>query len=136
MNGVIVSKLADIEETVRHLRALLPATLDAFVTDWASQRMTERAPQIVVEAMIDPGERLVALGGGPPCETAASAFDRLQEIGIIRDASRYVPIVRVRNFLVHQYDRVDPSIVYGIATDGLADVEAFVVEVKHYCENH
>lgn len=136
MNGIIVSKLADIEDTLRHLRELLPKSPDTFVRDWGSQRMTERALQIVVEAMIDIGERLVAFSGGSPCETAASAFERLQQIGVIKDASRYVPIVRFRNFLVHQYDRVDPTLVYVIATDGLADVEAFAVEVKHYCEDH
>jgi uncharacterized protein YutE (UPF0331/DUF86 family) len=46
------------------------------------------------------------------------------------------PMVRFRNFLVHQYDQVDLSIVYGIITKKLSDVEAFADEVKTYVESH
>jgi uncharacterized protein YutE (UPF0331/DUF86 family) len=45
-------------------------------------------------------------------------------------------MVRFRNFLVHQYDPVDLSIVYGIITKKLSDVEAFSDEVKTYVESH
>ncbi len=43
-------------------------------------------------------------------------------------------MIRFRNFLVHQYERVDLAILYGIVTSKLEDVEAFIMEVKAYVE--
>lgn len=48
------------------------------------------------------GERFIALSGGVPCASAADVMRRLQGLGIIRTADRYIPMVRFRNFLVHQ----------------------------------
>ncbi len=90
----------------------------------------------MIEAMIDIGERVIALTGGAPAETSVAVLERLQVLGVIQDASRYAPMVRFRNFLVHQYEEVDLSIVYGIITKKLGDIEAFAAEVKAYAESH
>lgn len=55
-------------------------------------KIIERSLQVLVEAMIDIGERA----------SAADVMRRLQGLGIIRTADRYIPMVRFRNFLVHQ----------------------------------
>lgn len=136
INGVLVRKLNEMEETLRRLREHLPTSYELFVENWGHQKIVERALQILIEAMIDIGERLVAVSGGPPCETAAAVMDRLQTIGVIKDAGRYLPMVRFRNFLVHQYERVDLAVLYGIATRRLVDVEAFIEEVAGYVETH
>lgn len=135
-NGIVARKLAEMEETLRRLRQHLPADYEEFSRDWARQKVVERALQIMIESMIDIGERLIALAGGSPAETSVAVMERLQALGVIRSASRYVPMVRFRNFLVHQYEQVDLSILYGIVSKKLEDVEAFGAEVKTYVENH
>jgi uncharacterized protein YutE (UPF0331/DUF86 family) len=125
-----------MEETLRRLREYLPSGYDEFAKDWGRQKIVERALQILVEAMIDIGERLIALSGGLPPETSASVMERLQGLGVIRNADPYIPMVRFRNFLVHQYERVDMAVLYGIATKKLGDIEAFMIEVRGYVEAH
>lgn len=135
-NGIVARKLGEMEETLRRLREHLPVNYEAFSKDWALQKVVERALQIMIEAMIDIGERLIALTGGSPAETSVAVLERLEALGVIHSADRYAPMVRFRNFLVHQYENVDVSIVHGIVTKRLGDVEAFVAEIKAYVERH
>jgi len=135
-NGIVVRKLTEMEETLRRLREHLPTNYEEFSRDWARQKVVERALQIMIESMIDIGERLIALAGGSPAETSVAVMERLQALGVIHSASRYVPMVRFRNFLVHQYEQVDLSILYGIVSKKLEDVESFAAEVKTYAESH
>lgn len=135
-NGIVVRKLTEMEETLRRLREHLPTNYEEFSQDWARQKVVERALQIMIEAMIDIGERLIALAGGSPAETSIAVVERLQALGVIYSASRYVPMVRFRKFLVRQYEQVDLSIVYEIITKKLGDIESFATEVKTYAESH
>jgi uncharacterized protein YutE (UPF0331/DUF86 family) len=135
-NGIVTRKLTEMEETLRRLREHLPTDYEEFSRNWARQKVVERALQIMIEAMIDIGERLIALEGGLPAETSVAVMERLQALGVVSSASRYVPMVRFRNFLVHQYEQVDLNILYGIVSLKLEDVEAFGAEVKTYVENH
>lgn len=125
-----------MDETLRQLRQHVPKHYDAFAKDWGTQKIVERALQILIEAMIDLGERLIAVSGGLPCETSAAVMERLRERGVIENAERYIPMVRFRNFLVHQYEQVDLAVLYGIVTKKLDDFEAFIIEVKAYVEAH
>lgn len=134
-NGIVVRKLTEMEETLRRLREHLPIDYEAFCKDWARQKVVERALQIMIEAMIDIGERLIALAGQTPAETSVAVMERIQMLGVIQSANRYAPMVRFRKFLVHQYEKIDLSILYG-ATKKLEDVEAFATEVKTYVEHH
>lgn len=63
-------------------------------------------------------------------------MERLEGLGVVQNAGRYIPMIRFRNFLVHQYERVDLAVLYGIVTRKLGDVEAFIMEVKAYVEAH
>ena len=135
-NGIVVRKLTEMEETLRRLREHLPADYEEFSRDWARQKVVERALQIMIEAMIDIGERWIALAGGSPAETSVAVMERLQALGVIRSASRYVPMVRFRNFLVQRYEQVDLRILYEIVSKKLEDIEFFAAEVKTYAEHH
>lgn len=134
-NGIIVGKMAQMEETLRQLRPYIPSSFEELSSDWGRQRILERALQILVEAMIDIGERIVALSGLGPCETSAEVMQRLEELAVIRDSKIYVPMVRFRNFLVHQYDQVDLRIVYALATKRLDDFKKFIAEIGRYVES-
>lgn len=135
-NGVILRKMQEMEATIRNVRPYLPGSFEEFASDWGRQKILERALQILIEAMVDIGERIVALTASTPCETSADVMLRLQDFAVIQDASRYVPMVRFRNFLVHQYDQVDLAIVYSLATKRLVDFEHFLSEIRGYVETH
>ena len=135
-NGVIVKKLAEMEDTLRRLRDYVPTSYEQLVADWGRQKILERALQILIEGMVDIGERLVALSGAVPCDTAAAVMTKLKQLGVVRDDASYVNMVRFRNILLHQYEQLDQAIVYGIVTKRLGDFEAFISELRTYAETH
>lgn len=135
-NGVLAKKVAAIEETLGRLREHLPQSYEGFASDWPAQKMAERSLQVIIEAMLDIGERLIALEAGGPCETAASVIERLERMGVVSSAAAYGPMVRFQNLLVHQYEHIDPAIVYGVASKKLSDVEAFIQEIRRYVQSH
>jgi uncharacterized protein YutE (UPF0331/DUF86 family) len=135
-NGVLIQKLAAMAETLDRLQEYLPSSYEELAKDWGRQKVVERALQILIEAMIDIGERLIAISDGLPSETSAAVMERLQKMGVIRAADRYIPMVRFRNLLVHQYERIDVAVLYGILNKKLGDFEAFLSEIKAYVQTH
>lgn len=135
-NGVLTKKVAVIEETLGRLREHLPRSYERFASDWVTQKMAERSLQVIIKAMLDIGERLIALQEGGPCATAAAVMEQLERMGVVSSAAAYVPMVRFRNLLVHQYEQIDPAIVYGVASKKLSDVEAFIQEIRRYVQSH
>lgn len=68
-----------------------------------------------------------------PAETAAQNLQRLQEIGVLRDAGRYAEMVRFRNFIVHGYEQIEPQIVYSLAKGKLNHFRDLVDEIRKAC---
>jgi uncharacterized protein YutE (UPF0331/DUF86 family) len=56
----------------------------------------------------------------------------LAEAGILRDASLkfLVPMAGTRNVLVHGYDKVEDSVIYGVLKRHLGDFGVFLKEIK------
>lgn len=83
-NGILVRKLAEMEETLRRLQGYLPSTYEEFAKDWGRQKIVERALQILVEAMIDIGERLLRSPGGFPLRLQLRSWSGLKGSGWFR----------------------------------------------------
>ncbi len=105
-NGVIQRKFSLLDEHVHELKRYLA---------------TERALQICAEIIIDVAERIIAIERAGPVASAADALARLQTFGAIQDAEPYVGIVRFRNLIVHEYEEIDPRLLYTLATIRLND---------------
>ncbi len=129
-NGVIQRKLALLDDHVwklkHHTRGL---SFEAFESDWPARLMAERAVQVAGEIMIDIAERIIALEGAGPVATAAEAIEKLQTLGVIASVEPYRSIVRLRNLIVHEYETVDPKLLYSVITTRLDDVLRFRDEI-------
>lgn len=133
INGVVESKLRFLEQTLADLENWPLGDLAAFAGNSMLRRAVERALQLGVESMIDVSERILAARHVSPAETAAQNFQRLQEIGFLRNADRYAEMVRFRNFIVHRYEQIDPQIVYGLAKTRLSCFRDFIDEIRRTC---
>lgn len=133
INGVVESKLRFLEQTLADLESWRLGDLAEFTSNSMLRRAVERTLQLGVESMIDVSERILAARHLPPAETAAQNFQRLQEIGFVRNAARYAEMVRFRNFVVHRYEQIDPQIVYGLAKTKLSCFRDFVDEIRRAC---
>lgn len=133
-NGIITSKLSSMESNLLKLRSHIPKTFDEFNSDWGKQKIAERVLQILIEGMIDIASRFISLSGGTPPATSAEAIQRMGDLGIIKSPEKYIPMIRFRNFIVHNYDSIEPEILYSILTKKLSDFEDFISEVKSHAD--
>ena len=125
-NGVIQRKLALLDDQLvqieKHLHGV---SLDEFRDSWLLCSMAERALQVTIEIVVDVAERIIALEGCGPVESAAAAIDKLVALGVLPDAQPYREMVKFRNLIVHEYERVEPDLLYTLATRRLDDFRNF-----------
>jgi len=134
-NGVIQRKLALLDDQVQRLKKHTAGlTQEAFRDDWVVRSMSERAVQVCAEIVIDIAERIIALRNAGPVATAADAMDKLHDLGIIQSAEPYRSMVRMRNLIVHQYEMIDPAILYEVITSRLDDFLLFRNEIDRIQE--
>jgi uncharacterized protein YutE (UPF0331/DUF86 family) len=129
-NAVIHRKLALLDEYLIRLQSRLESVdITAFTNDWALQRMTERSLQVMAEIVVDIAERIIARKNAGPTATAAEATEKLFKLGVIKSAKPYTDMVRFRNLIIHQYEEIDPAIVFDIAKNQLNTFRQFRDEI-------
>lgn len=69
-----------------------------------------------------------------PAATAAEAIEKLESLGVIKSAEPYRSMVRFRNIIVHEYEEVDPQIMWDILQNHLADFRSFRDEIDQVDE--
>jgi len=132
-NGVVESKLRFLEQTLADVESWPLEDLTEFARNSMLRRAVERALQLAVESMIDVAERMLAARRLAPADTAAENLQRLQEIGILKDAGHYAELVRFRNFIVHRYEQIEPQLVFRLAKSKLAYFRDFADEIRRAC---
>lgn len=131
VNGVVQRKLALLDQQVLRMEAhLKEVPVSTFKDDWVLRSMAERALQVAVEIMIDVAERVIAYHKAGPVATAAEAMEALVRLGALKTAQPYVDMVRFRNLIVHQYEAIDPALLYELTRpEKLADFRRFRDEI-------
>lgn len=123
----ILSKIDDLDGYLKELSELTPASFAEYEENNQKKRACERVLQIAIEAVIDTC-RLVLKGmklGLPADED--DIFTRLESVGII--SVDMVGTLRkmkgARNILVHEYGKIDNSLVFEIISHGHDDFARF-----------
>lgn len=129
-NGVIQRKLSLLNTQVMKLEdSLREVSLSEFETSWILRSMAERALQVAAEILIDIAERILALEKSGPAATAAEAMDALVRLGVLKSAQPYINITRFRNLIVHQYEEIDPVVLFDLSKNRLDDFRKFRDEI-------
>jgi uncharacterized protein YutE (UPF0331/DUF86 family) len=129
-NGIIQRKLALLDDQVQKLKKhTSELSFQDFENDWVIRSMSERALQVAAEIMIDIAECIIAIEHAGPVTSSVQAIQKLSELGVIASAETYSSIVRFRNLIVHEYEEVDPQILYTIITTRLEDFHTFRDEI-------
>ena len=99
----------------------------AYEEDWRTQRVVERTLHLAIETCMDVADHLVADRRLRVPETGAESFEILAEAHLIpRELGGALALmVGFRNILVHDYARLDRSIVLRVLRDDLHDLERF-----------
>jgi uncharacterized protein YutE (UPF0331/DUF86 family) len=128
-NGVILKKFAVMDDEIARLRALGEMSVARLDADHFLKHGVERALQICIEVVVDVAQRILSLENRQPAPTAFDALLALEAMGIIASAERYRAMVQFRNFIVHRYECVDPTVLVDILNHRLGDLTAFRDEV-------
>ncbi len=137
VDQVLVERfLADIRANVRELREANDVTWEVYQTNTRARRFIERTLHILIEACIDVAHHIIADEQFREPTNYRDAFTVLAENKILRteDLKTFHNMASFRNLLVHYYERVDDTIVYGIFTRHLSDFDLFVEGIVTYLQ--
>ncbi|NQU03806.1 MAG: DUF86 domain-containing protein [Syntrophaceae bacterium] len=131
-NEVIQNKLARIEEYITKLDEILHDEFEEYEKDWKAQMIAERGLQILVEIIIDVANRLIAIKNWGPTTSSAGSIRLLALKKVVSSEEPYLKMIKFRNFIVHDYDKVDNAIVFSILEKNLGDIRKFRDEILKY----
>jgi uncharacterized protein YutE (UPF0331/DUF86 family) len=130
----IEKKIKAVQDRVKRLEHLSD-TLSSFDKYQASsdvKDIAERNIQVAIEGCLDIAKIVISSKELPEPKDNKGLFTVLAEAGILSDASLkfLVPMAGTRNVLVHGYDRVEDSVLYGLIKRHLDDFGVFLKEIK------
>lgn len=129
-NGVIQRKLALLDDRILRLKNYVEGmTKSRFIGDWAARSVAERTLQVSAEIVIDIAERIIALENAGPVAGAAAAIEKLHQLGVLSSPDPYRSIVRLRNLIVHEYEEIEPDLLFDIIQNHLDDFRKFRDEI-------
>lgn len=133
--ALIREKLTRLAEYVDELSPYLKQSYRKYSERKGDQRIVERLAQIVVETAADTNDLLIAEAHGSPAPHARASFVQVRDLRVLPAvlAERFVDrYVRMRNLIVHEYDRLDTRTVFHTSQRLIKDARAYIRAVRRY----
>ena len=133
----LLSLLDRLENYTKELNSFLPKNLSTYLKSLEKRRFCERTLQLLIEVCIDISQQLVKeLKLGLPTEEE-NVFDKLSESKIISKSMHFKlkEMKRFRNILIHNYAKIDDSLVYDNAIKNSKDFLEFKQEILAFLKN-
>ena len=110
---IIRAKIAIILDDLKALEPIEQMSQDEYLRDLYKRKATERLLQELIEAAIDINTHIIVGSGYAPPDDYYQSFIRAGELGFLSPdlAEKLAPSAGLRNRLVHEYDRIDHSII-------------------------
>jgi uncharacterized protein YutE (UPF0331/DUF86 family) len=127
-------KIAQMEIYLGQIREYSKISVTAYKNDWKTQRIVERTLQILIELCIDIANNLISDKGIRLPTGYADTFKVLTENRIISKnlLKTMEKMAKFRNVVVHQYEKIEPSIVVSILHKNLGDFEKYKKAIIKY----
>ena len=124
---LMMRKLSELEEYLGQIREFASIKQEEYSRDWKTQRIIERTLQMMIELTVDISAHLISDKRLRVPTGYADTFKVLFEGGLIgQDLYQVlVQMAKFRNVVVHQYDRIDDTIVVDILQNHLGDFLLF-----------
>jgi len=135
-HDVIRERLRLLAEYTSDLSELQDVEFAEYAENKLIRRYVERTLHLAVEACLDIGQQIVVLESLRTPEDNKDVFVVLTEAGTIPDAllPQLIAMAKFRNVIVHDYVRLDNSVVFGILKRHLGDFDAFARAIAEYVE--
>ncbi|MBN2246950.1 MAG: DUF86 domain-containing protein [Candidatus Aminicenantes bacterium] len=124
---LILRKIAELSEYLDQTQEFQDISIQAYTSDWKTQRIVERTLQMMIEVCADMASHIISDAAYRVPKTYADAFRVLHENAILNEglSAKMERMAKFRNIVVHQYDDIDAEIVVGILKKHLADFSDF-----------
>ncbi len=125
-----------LDEYLNDLRELQGVSFQEYQENKLIHRTVERTLHLAIEACIDIGQHVIAEGGFRTPVNNKDTFTVLYEEGILSERifEQASLMAQFRNLIVHDYARIDHSVVFGILKRHLEDFNAFAQAIVYYLE--
>jgi len=129
---LILRKLADLDQYLTQVSEYKDITAEQYRGDWKTQRIVERTLHLAIEVCLDIANHVIADRGLRVPATYAEAFEVLSDAGLLDPPQRdaMIRMSGFRNVIVHEYARIDPTLVVRILREHLADFVRFKTAVS------
>jgi uncharacterized protein YutE (UPF0331/DUF86 family) len=129
---LIFEKLDTVVRCLERVREKTPATLGELNADVDKQDIIVLNLERAIQASVDIAAHIIAYTTLPVPSTMADSFEKLAAAKVISSntAQRMKKAVGLRNILVHEYQKVDWSILWEVITHHLDDFHAFASEIQ------
>lgn len=131
--GRITDKINEIEQYLEELYEILPAEFEDYKNNIEKKAACERYFEKIMEAVIDLAFLIIKNKSLKIPDDDSKAFAVLAETNIIDNnlCKKLQEAKGMRNFLVHQYDKTDDSLVFETIKEELRkDIESFLKSIK------
>jgi len=121
--ALVLRKLSELEEYLGQIREYTNITIEQYSSDWKIQRIIERTLQMMIETCVDVAGHIISDREYRIPKSYADTFRVLHEENILEKElfETMDKMAKFRNIVVHNYDKVDTSIVVIILTKHLDD---------------
>lgn len=126
-SALLAAKIAAARDATARVRAVLPASADAFIADRTAREVVTLNLFVAIQACLDLAAHWLADAGWDMPGTYADVFAALARHAVIpRElATRLAAASAFRNLVARQYGALDWRRVYALAASDLVDVDAF-----------
>ena len=135
---IVRKKLEIIDDEINFLKEIQKLSINEFQNDLRNLKSTCRSLQNAIQALIDLGNHIISsLNLGKP-EIYEDIPSLLFENKVITKSfkEKFIYMIKFRNFLVHEYDRVDPLRIYKILKENIDDIESGMKFIKNFVDKN
>jgi len=135
---IVRKKLEIIDDEINFLKEIQKLSINEFQNDLRNLKSTCRSLQNAIQALIDLGNHIISsLNLGKP-EIYEDITSLLFENKVITKSfkEKFIYMIKFRNFLVHEYDRVDPLRIYKILKENIDDIESGMKLIKNFIDKN
>lgn len=137
MNDVVLNKIASIQRCIQRAREEFAADPDGFDTDFTRQDAATLNVLRACEQAIDLANHVIKTRQLGVPTSSADSFDLLRQAGILDDelTRQLQKMVRFRNIVIHNYERLALAVLRSVITDNLDDLLAFGQQILTFLDS-
>jgi len=128
----ILQKIGRINEYVRIIESIKHDCHERFANDPVYRGAMLHYLYLMADTCIVLAEMVIKKKGLRPPQFYSEAFDILGDCGILEPefAFSFAKIAGFRNFLAHDYDNTEASVICGSVLDSLLDVNTYLRQIS------